>query len=172
LRGVTWARRDQPGRFFLESAVVQLGRLALGEMGQLSPALQKHYDLRDAAFLAELNFDLILSRRIPAKSFKPLPAFPAIRRDVAMLMPETTLHEAILNVVKQARPEDLEKTEVFDVFRGANVPSGQKSIAFAFTYRNPARTLTDPEVNATHEKLVGQLKQVLQATVRDDKVPK
>jgi phenylalanyl-tRNA synthetase beta chain len=167
LRGVTWARRDQPGPFFVESAVVQLGRLALGEMGRLSPALQKRYDLREAAFLAELNFDLILSRRIPARSFKPLPAFPAIRRDVAMLVPEATLHEAVLNVIKQTKPADLEKAEVFDVFRGANVPAGQKSVACAFIYRNAARTLTDAEVNATHDKLVGQLKQSLQATVRD-----
>jgi phenylalanyl-tRNA synthetase beta chain len=172
LGGVTWARRQQPGPFFLESAFVQLGRLVLGELGRLSPALQKRYDLREAAFLAELNFDLILSRRIPARSFKPLPAFPAIRRDVAMLVPEATLHEAVLNVIKQAKPADLEKTEVFDVFRGANVPPGQKSVACAFTYRNAARTLTDTEVNATHEKLVGRLKESLHATVRDEKVPK
>jgi phenylalanyl-tRNA synthetase beta chain len=167
LRGVTWAPRQQPGPLFLESALVQLGRLALGEMGRLSPALQKRYDLRDAAFLAELNFDLILSRRIAARSFKPLPAFPAIRRDVAMLVPEATLHEAVLNVIKQAKPADLEKTEVFDIFRGANVPPGQKSVACAFTYRSAARTLTDAEVNATHEKLVGQLKESLRATVRE-----
>ncbi len=167
LGGVTWARRERPGPFFLESALVQLGRLTLGEMGRLSPILQKRYDLREAAFLAELNFDLILSRRIPARSFKPLPAFPAIRRDVAMLVPEATLHEAVLNVIKQAKPADLEKTEIFDVFRGANVPAGQKSVACAFTYRSAARTLTDAEVNATHEKLVGQLKQSLHATVRE-----
>ena len=114
-----------------------------------------------------MNFDLILSRRIAARSFKPLPAFPAIRRDVAMLVPEATLHEAVLNVIKQAKPADLEKTEVFDIFRGANVPPGQKSVACAFTYRHPDRTLTDAEVNATHEKLVGQLKESLRATVRE-----
>jgi hypothetical protein len=75
LRGVTWTRRE-PAGLLLESAAVQLGKLTLGEMGQLSPALQKRYDLRDAVFLAELNFDLMLARRVPAKSFKPLPAFP------------------------------------------------------------------------------------------------
>jgi phenylalanyl-tRNA synthetase beta chain len=167
LRGVSWTPRDDGQSFFLESAGIQLGKLALGEMGRLSPLLQKRYDLRDAVFLAELNFEQILARRTPAKTFKPLPMFPAIRRDVAMLVPEATAHEAIVNVVKQTRPANLEKFEVFDVFRGQNIPAGQKSVAYAFTYRNDEKTLTDAEVNSAHEKLVEQFKQNLHATVRD-----
>jgi phenylalanyl-tRNA synthetase beta chain len=93
--------------------------------------------------------------------------FPAVRRDVAMLVPEATAHEAIVNVVKQVRPPNLEKFELFDIFRGQNIPAGRKSLAYAFTYRNPERTLTDAEVNAAHEKLVEQFKQTLQATVRE-----
>jgi phenylalanyl-tRNA synthetase beta chain len=167
LRGVTWARREDDRAFFLESAAIQLGKLTLGEMGQLSPVLQKRHDLRDAVFLAELDFEQVLARRAPSKTFKPLPLFPTIRRDVAMLVPEETAHEAIVNVVKQVRPPNLEKFELFDVFRGQNIPAGQKSLAYAFTYRNAERTLTDAEVNTAHEKLVEQLKQTLQATVRE-----
>jgi phenylalanyl-tRNA synthetase beta chain len=166
LRGVTWTRREDSQSFFLESAALQLGKLPLGEMGQLSPVLQKRHDLRDPVFLAELNFEQILARRAPAKTFKPLPMFPAIRRDVAMLVPEATPHEAVTNVVKQVRPANLEKSELFDIFRGQNIPAGQKSLAYAFIYRNPERTLTDAEVNTAHEKLVEQFKQTLQATVR------
>jgi len=167
LRGVTWARRDPPGSLFLESAAVQLGKLTLGEMGQLAPALQKYYDLRDGVFLAELNLDMLLSRRNSGKSFKPLTTFPAIRRDVAMLVPETVLFDTVQNAVKQARPANLEKMELFDVFRGSNVPAGQKSIACSFTYRNAERTLTDAEINSAHEKLVEHLRQALPATIRD-----
>ena len=104
---------------------------------------------------------------IPAKSFKPLPAFPSIRRDIAMLVPEATTHDAVLQVVKEAKPPNLESVELFDVFRGKNVPPGQKSMAYAFTYRSPERTLTDAEANAAHEKLVARLKQRLQAVVRE-----
>jgi len=57
--------------------------------------------------------------------------------------------------------------ELFDVFRGKNVPAGQKSMAYAFIYRHPERTLTDAEANAAHEKLVAQFKQRLSATVRE-----
>ena len=88
----------------------------------MPPALAKKYDLRDAVFLAELNLDLLLARRNPAKSFKPLPQFPTIRRDVAMLVPEATTHEAVLQTVKQTKPANLESVELFDVFRGKNVP--------------------------------------------------
>jgi phenylalanyl-tRNA synthetase beta chain len=167
LRGMTYNRRAESTPLFLESATIQLGKQQLGELGQLLPPLAKKYDLRDAVFLAELNLDLLLARRNPAKSFKALPAFPAIRRDVAMLVPEATTHEAILQVVKQTKPANLESVELFDVFRGKNVPEGQKSLAYAFTYRNPEKTLTDAEATAAHEKLIEQFKKTLQATVRE-----
>ena len=167
LRGVTWTRRDENRTLFLESATIQLGKLTLGEIGRLSPVLARQYDLRDAVLLAELDFDELLARRNPAKSFKPLPQFPSIRRDVAMLVSEAATHEALTGAVKQARPANLEKMELFDIFRGKNMPPGQKSVACAFTYRHPDRTLTDAEVNAAHEKLVEQLKQSLHATIRE-----
>lgn len=167
LRGMTYNRRAESTALFLESATVQLGKQQLGELGQLLPPLARRYDLRDAVFLAELNLDLLLARRNPSRSFRPLPAFPAIRRDVAMIVPETTTHDAVLQVVKQTKPANLESVELFDVFRGKNVAAGQKSLAYAFTYRNPERTLTDAEVNASHEKLVEQFKTSLQAAVRE-----
>ena len=167
LRGISYARRPETTALFVESATIHLGRFQIGELGQLFPHLARRYDLRDAVLLAELNLDVLLARRNTAKSFRPLPAFPAIRRDVAMFVPETTTHEAVLQAVKQAKPANLESVELFDVFRGQNVPPGQKSMAYAFTYRSAERTLTDPEVNAAHEKVVAQFKQSLQATVRE-----
>jgi phenylalanyl-tRNA synthetase beta chain len=167
MRGLNYVRRPDSTALLLESATVHLGRFQLGEFGQLPPPLARQYDLRDAVLVAELNLDLLLARRNTTKSFRPLPAFPAIRRDVAMIVPEATTHEAILQVVKQAKPANLETTELFDVFHGKNVPPGQKSMAYAFTYRHAERTLTDGEVNAAHEKLVAELKQRLQAAVRE-----
>jgi phenylalanyl-tRNA synthetase beta chain len=167
MRGLTYTRRPESTALFLESATIHLGKFHVGELGQLLPPLARRYDLRDAVLLAELNLDLILARRSKGKSFKTLPAFPPIRRDVAMLVPEATTHEAVLQLVKQAKPANLESVELFDVFRGKNVPPGQKSMAYAFTYRNAERTLTDVDVNAAHGKLVEQCKQKLQAIVRE-----
>jgi phenylalanyl-tRNA synthetase beta chain len=168
LRGVTWTRRAESASFYLESAHVQLGgKLPLGELGQLSPLLAKQYDLRDAVLLAELNLDILLARRNPGKTFKPLPLFPSIRRDIAMLVPESTTHETVLSAVRQAKPQNLEGVELFDVFRGQNIPEGRKSLAYAFTYRATDKTLTDAEVNAAHAKVVEAFKAQLQATVRE-----
>jgi len=167
VRGVTYVRRPASTLLFLESASIQLGKFPLGEIGQLLPALARRYDLRDAVLLAEVNLDLLLARRNAGKGFRSLPAFPAIRRDIAMLVPEATTHEAVLQVVRQTKPANLESTDLFDVFRGKNVPAGQKSMAYALTYRSNERTLTDGEVNAAHEKLAAQLKQQLQAVIRE-----
>ena len=168
VRGTAFAKHAESTGLFLESAAIALGgKLPLGEMGQLSPVLAKKYDLRDAVFIAELNLDQLLARRNPAKSFKPLPQFPAIRRDVAMLVPETTTHDVVLQTVKKTKPANLEHVELFDVFRGKNVPAGQKSMAYAFTYRSAEKTLTDAEVSAAHAKIVEAFKSQLKATVRE-----
>ena len=167
VRGITYSRRASSTALLLESATIHLGKFQVGEFGQLLPPLARQYDLRDPVLLAELDLDVLLARRNPAKSFRPLPAFPSVRRDVAMLVPEAVTHEAVLQVVKQAKPANLESVELFDIFRGQNVPAGQKSMAYAFTYRSVERTLTDAEATATHEKVVQELKQKIHAVVRE-----
>jgi phenylalanyl-tRNA synthetase beta chain len=167
IRGLSYAHRPGGTALFLESATIHLGKQQLGEVGQLLPVLAKQYDLRDAVVLAELNLDVLISRRASGKSFKPLPQFPSIRRDVAMLVPEATTHDAVIAAIKQARPENLQSVDLFDVFRGKNVPAGQKSLAYAFTYRSPERTLTDAEVNAAHSKVVEAFKTQLKAALRE-----
>lgn len=167
VRGVVYSRREEQGVAWAESALIQLGKNHLGEFGQLIPTIARQYDLRDPVFLAELNMDQLLARRNTSKSFKPLPSFPAIRRDVAMILPEATTHQTVVNAAKQARPANLEAIDLFDVFRGQNVPAGHKSVAYAFTYRSPERTLTDAEVNSAHEQLVAHLKRTLNAVIRE-----
>ncbi len=167
LRGIVFGKRADSTALFLESADVTLsGKVPLGELGQLLPPLAKKYDLRDAVFLAEFNLDLLLAKRNPAKSFKALPQFPSSRRDVAMLVPEATTHDAVLQAVKQAKAANLESAELFDVFRGKGVPEGQKSLAYAFTYRAADKTLTDADVNSAHAKVLETLKTQLQAELR------
>ncbi|HEV2320439.1 MAG TPA: phenylalanine--tRNA ligase subunit beta, partial [Verrucomicrobiae bacterium] len=168
VRGVTIAKRPDSTPLFLESAAISLGgRVPLGELGQLMPGLAKKNDLRDSVFLAELNLNQLVARRNPAKSFKALPQFPAIRRDAAILVPEMTTHEAVLQAVKQSKPANLESVELFDVFRGKHVPQGQKSLAYAFIYRSPEKTLTDSEVNVSHAKVLEAFKTRLNATIRE-----
>lgn len=167
LRGVVYARRPESTALMLESATVTLGgKMPLGQLGQLLPTLAKRYDLRDAVLLAELDLDVLLARGNSARSFKPLAAFPSIQRDVAMIVPEATTHEAVLAAVKQVKPSNLEAVELFDVFRGKHVPEGHKSLAYSFTYRAADRTLKDEEVQAAHDRLIGVFQSALGATLR------
>ncbi|MGA4579988.1 phenylalanine--tRNA ligase subunit beta [Limisphaera sp. VF-2] len=167
LRGVTFQRRPDATALFVESATVHLGPQCLGELGLVSPLIARAHDLRDPVVMAELNLDLLLARRPTTRTFRPLPVYPAIRRDVAMVVPENVTHADVLRVVHQARVDHLEQVQIFDVFRGGNIPAGHKSLAYAFTYRAADRTLTDAEANALHARVVEALKQGLHAVIRE-----
>ena len=83
-----------------------------------------------------------------------------------MLVPETVTHDLVLQAVKQAKATNLESVELFDVFRGQGVPAGQKSLAYAFTYRANDKTLTDAEVNNAHAQVLETLRSQLGAELR------
>lgn len=166
--GVQYERRTEATALFLESAELKMGKDVIGQMGQLLPPLGKQYEARDAVYLAELDLDILLQRRTTNKSFKSLPQFPASERDVAMIVSESVTHSDVLAVVRKAKPANLVATQLFDVFRGKNVPDGQKSLAYSFTYRNVEKTLTDKDVNSAHDPLVTALKSTLGATIRDN----
>ena len=167
LRGVAFGKRAESTALFLESAAVTLGgRLPLGELGQLLPTLAREIRFARRHFPGRVQSGSAHHKRNPAKSFKALPQFPSSRRDVAMLVPEATTHEAVLQTVKQAKAANLEHVELFDVFRGKGIPDGQKSLAYAFTYRAADKTLTDADVNSAHEKILNALKTQLQAELR------
>ena len=165
--GVEFVRREEEGSLFLESAELRMGKQTIGQMGQLLPTLGKGYEAREAVYLAEMNLDALLQRRTTNKSFKSLPQFPASERDVAMIVDESVTHSDVLGVVKKIKPANLVETQLFDVFRGKNVPEGQKSLAYSFTYRSVEKTLKDKEVNSAHDQLIAALKEQLPATIRD-----
>jgi phenylalanyl-tRNA synthetase beta chain len=101
------------------------------------------------------------------RQYRELPKFPAVVRDVALILPETVSHADILAVIEKNRGGHLEKVELFDILRGGQIPEGKKSVAYSLTFRAADRTLTDAEVNAAHEQLKRQLLQALPCEVRE-----
>lgn len=167
VKGVVLTKRAEAAGLWAESAALALGgKLPVGELGQLSPQAARRWDLKGAIFLAEMNLDLLLARRQQGRSFKPLPLFPGIRRDAALVVAESITHEAIVAAIKQAKPAHLESVEIFDVFRGRGIPEDHKSLVYALRYRHAERTLTDAEVNEAHEKVLAKLKEAVQAVIR------
>ena len=168
LRAVAWTRRPEPTALFIESADLSLGgRLPLGELGQVQPGVARLHDLRAPVFLAEIQLETVLDRSNPERSFKALPQFPEVRRDLALILPESTSHDAVLNTIRQAKPNHLEKVELFDVFRGKHVAEGHKSVAYAFTYRSQERTLKDDEVGTAQSRVIEALRSKLGAQIRE-----
>lgn len=167
IRGFSWRTETcEQNEFFVEKASLCLGKNVLGTIGQLMPLIAREYDIKDSVFMAELDLDRLVSMRVSSRSFKALPAFPSVRRDIAMLVPESTTHAEVNKAVKKAKIKQLDSVEVFDVFRGKNVPEGHKSVAYTFVYRDAEKTLTDNQVNKAHEQLVEHLKKTLGAEIR------
>jgi phenylalanyl-tRNA synthetase beta chain len=134
------AQLFHPGRC---AAVVLDGR-QLGCLGELHPTVTSRLAGRVVAFEIDVQ-PLLEASRVPRA--QPLPRFPSVERDLAVVVEETVAAGAVLLAIKEAGTELLEHARAFDEYRGAQVPEGFKSIAFTLTFRSPERTLTDAEVD-------------------------
>src|SRR2546421_367969 len=136
------AQLFHPGRC---AAVVMDGR-QLGYIGEVHPSVSAGAKLDGRYVAFEIDVEpLLAAARIPRA--QALPRFPAVERDLAVVVEETVAAAAILAPIKEAAGDLLEHVRAFDEYRGAQVPEGHKSIAFTLTFRSPERTLTDAEVD-------------------------
>jgi phenylalanyl-tRNA synthetase beta chain len=118
-------------------------------------------------FVAELHADLLLVPDELRKKFREIEKFPAVTRDIAMIMPEEISHEKIWRAIHEPREPLLESVELFDVFSGGELGAARKSLAYRLTYRDRSRTLTNEEVNAAHAKIRERLRRDLGAELRE-----
>ena len=102
-----------------------------------------------------------------AMRYKPLSRYPAVERDFSLLLADGTSFAQVVDTIHTLGIAEVTSIQAVDLFRGKNVPEGQKSLAYAFTYRSPEKTLTDAEVNATHGKIIEAFKAQLKAAVRE-----
>jgi phenylalanyl-tRNA synthetase beta chain len=130
------------------------------------PAVARKLDLRDAVFTVELDLDVMLTTTKSEKQFRELPKFPAVVRDVALVVDEGIQHQAVVAAIEQNRHKFLEQVELFDIFRGGTIAAGRKSMAYSLTFRAADRTLTDAEVNDAHDRIKRQLQQSLTCEIR------
>jgi phenylalanyl-tRNA synthetase beta chain len=119
-----------------------------------------------SVFVAELHADLLLAKGEPAKKFRELDRYPAITRDIAMIVPDEISHETILRTIEEPRESLLERVELFDLFT-EQLGAGRKSLAYRLTYRDRSRTLTNEEVSDVQAKIRERLKRELGVTLRE-----
>lgn len=152
----------QPG----QAAQLTCAGAPAGWLGKLHPDIAAPWDLPEDVFVAEVDLDVLLSARQGPVRFEPLPRFPAVQRDVSMVVPEDLPVARIQEVIVAAGGSLLEHVSVFDEYRGSQVPEGSRSLAFTLTYRSRERTLTDAEVDGIHEGVREALVQQLGAVLR------
>jgi phenylalanyl-tRNA synthetase beta chain len=140
------------------------GDRVIGFGGQLSSAKAT---AAGPVFVAELHADLLLVPDDLKKKFREIEKFPAVTRDIAMIMPEEISHEKISRAIHEPREALLESVELFDVFSGGDLGAARKSLAYRLTYRDRSRTLTNEEVNAAHAKIRERLRRDLGAELRE-----
>jgi len=139
-----------PGR----SGTVSWDATAVGWIGELHPEVGEACDLRGRAVAAEMDARALwdLTRRLNPQ-MRPLPRFPAVQRDLAVVVEASVSAERLLRAARDGAGPRLEDLRLVDVYRGEHVPPGKKSVALRFVFRDPERTLTDEEVNEAMDRI-------------------
>ena len=147
-----------------QTAAIVCGGEHIGFVGALHPALASELKL-PGAVLFELRLDAIGTRPLP--KFKALSRFPAVRRDLSLVVPEAVSAAAVRECVEQAGVDGLENLELFDLYVGEGIDSGMKSMSLALTFQSRSRTLDDSGVNAALSVIMDSLTNRLGAALRE-----
>lgn len=149
-----------------QSAEIILEGRNIGYLGQIHPDVLKRYDLTKKVYLMELNLSVMSELSHTNITFEPLPKFPAVQRDLALVLSKKIEAQQIIAKIKEVSGDLAEKVELFDVYQGEQVGTDQRSLAFSITYRSKEKTLNDSEVNEIQTKLLQQLNAEFGAAVR------
>jgi phenylalanyl-tRNA synthetase beta chain len=136
----------------------------LGEVGELHPRTAAAFELPRGVLALRLSLDALLRRMALVPQYRPIPRLPAVLRDVAVVVDDAVASAAVEALVREEPLVDA--VTLFDVYKGAPLPEGKKNLAFAIAYRAPDRTLTDPEADAAHARIVERLRAKLGAELR------
>ncbi|MEQ2129386.1 phenylalanine--tRNA ligase subunit beta [Caldanaerobacter subterraneus KAk] len=163
---VEYVRAEEPSYHPGRSAKILFGEEVLGVFGEVHPDVLENYDLPVRVYAGELNLDKIIKFANVDKKYNPLPKYPAVERDIAVVVDEDLFVAEVEKVIKETGRGFVEKTALFDVYKGPNIPEGKKSVAFSIWYRSYEKTLTDEEVNEVHARIVKALEEKLGAKLR------
>jgi phenylalanyl-tRNA synthetase beta chain len=141
----------------------------IGIVGQLAASIASKIGATGAVLVAEVVSDFQPGLMTSPRTFREFGKFPAITRDIAMIVPENLSHEKVLATIGSANEPLLAKIELFDVFNGSedNFGAGKKSLAYALTYRDKTRTLTNDEITVVHAKIRERLQSELGVELRE-----
>jgi phenylalanyl-tRNA synthetase beta chain len=167
IAGATFESSDiesyyHPGK----ACTVLCGKEKLGSFGELHPTVQENYGIEMPVYYFELNFEKLAALSREVASVSAPPRFPDTFRDIAMLVGEEVSAGVVLGCIRGNAIKEMEGVELFDLYTGEGIPTGQKSIAVRIRYRSQERTLTDEEVNRLHQRVLDNLLKKLNISIR------
>ena len=160
------AVKDNPSYHPGRCAKVTIAGVDVGVMGQVHPSVAKNYGIETEVYCAEISFTKLLSLQLPDATYTPLPKYPSVWRDLALICAEEVTVADVENVITAAAGKLLRGVKLFDIYRGVGVPEGKKSMAFSLELRADDRTLTDTDSEGVVTKVLTALKDKLDASLR------
>ncbi len=151
-----------PGR----ASMIIVGRDSIGVLGEVHPRVLAHFEIPTRAYLFEIPFEKLVVHAKEERKFNPLPKYPAIYRDLSIVVDEQLEVERIREAIWSLQEPFIHEIHLFDVYRGAPIPAGKKGLSYRIRYQAPDRTLTDEEVNHSIGKVISHLREVLKAELR------
>ena len=147
-----------------QAAIVIEGNKA-GVVGQIHPKVLENFDISEDVYLIEINLAALLPYTAVHPMFQPIPRFPAMVRDMALVIDAEVTHKKITGIIESFPL--VTEVSIFDVYSGKQVPEGKKSLAYRITFQSPDHTLTDKEVNKVEKQILDRLFKDLNATLRE-----
>lgn len=152
-----------PGR----SAEVIADGMPVAILGEIHPKVADTFNLPRRAYLATLNLDALSATACLTHRYQSLLRYPAIDRDISMILRVEVAAEVIGNLIRNAGGDLVESVTLFDVYQGKNIEAGKRSLAYSIKFRSPKRTLTDEEVDGCLAQIKDSLREKLGATIRE-----
>ncbi|MEN8076203.1 phenylalanine--tRNA ligase subunit beta [Clostridioides difficile] len=149
-----------------KTAALMVRNKKAGVLGEIHPDVIENYGIDVDCYVAELDLDALFEASNTTKSYKALPKFPAVTRDIALLCDDSILVADIEETIRKAGGNLVEKVQLFDIYKGAQIPEGKKSIAYAIAYRDEKKTLEDKDISKVHDKILKALEYKLGAILR------
>ena len=148
----------------VKQAVIQIDSEQIGVVGELHPVVLEAFDMPGPVYLFEISLPVLLPLTQEHRMLQPIPRFPAMLRDIALVVDAATTYQKVVDVIRGFPL--VEQVALFDVYSGDQVPPGKKSLACRITYQSPDHTLTDDEVNKIQQRILDKLSRELGATLR------
>jgi len=158
--GVKMVAETNPPRYVVQENYLGLRApdgTEVGGLGRVRPDCLRAFGIKVPLFFLEMNLAVVEGLPVRPKRFAPLAKFPAVRWDLAMVVPKTVASGELLDAIRNSGEALIEDVELFDVYQGEKIAEGAKSVAISITYRDREKTLADEAVQLVHQKIINMI---------------